>query len=321
MANQIKKTQDIIRENWAMFKDIKKKNLITEEQQKKLAEVMSDDEVAEYVSQKKKKTQDTIKQTRDGRKQTEWFQQTIKTRKEDIALIKKIAEKMDVSFEEAYNMLHGGDELKKKVSSKKEAKETSTNLPSDVATQEKKAIAYFEKNNETKYLKVIENIQKLREEGKITYEDLWWGKYVVIMPCGSKKLKMYFPADTHLSDANYNYTDFDDKEISKKETTRGKLWSKEWKKYVEQKEKEWQKMLSESEFKTLIQSLYPEWTQEEQILAFMMATWFYGRMRLSDKTWDYQRAVTCSRVSDDRYFDCMHSASDECSLVHSTFIG
>ncbi|MEI7920094.1 MAG: hypothetical protein WCH65_08335 [bacterium] len=30
---------------------------------------------------------------------------------------------MDVSFEEAYNMLHGGDELKKKVSDKKESKE------------------------------------------------------------------------------------------------------------------------------------------------------------------------------------------------------
>jgi len=54
-----------------MLKDIKKKNLITEEQQKKLAEVMSDDEVAEYVSQKNKKAQDAIKQTRDGRKQTE----------------------------------------------------------------------------------------------------------------------------------------------------------------------------------------------------------------------------------------------------------
>ncbi len=105
-----------------MLKDIKKKNLITEEQQKKLAEVMSDDEVAEYVSQKNKKAQDAIKQTRDGRKQTEWFQETIKTRKEDISLIKKVAEKMDVSFEEAYNMLHGGDELKKKVSNKKESK-------------------------------------------------------------------------------------------------------------------------------------------------------------------------------------------------------
>ena len=47
------------------------------------------------------------------------------------------------------------------------------------------------------------------------------------MPCGSKKLKMYFPADTNLLDTSYNYTDFDGKEISKKETTRGKLWSKE----------------------------------------------------------------------------------------------
>jgi len=47
------------------------------------------------------------------------------------------------------------------------------------------------------------------------------------MLCGSKQLKMYFPADTHLSDANYDYTDFDGKEISKKETTKNKLWSKE----------------------------------------------------------------------------------------------
>jgi hypothetical protein len=206
-------------------------------------------------------------------------------------------------------------------SEKKESKETSNNLPSDVATQEKKAIAYFEQNNEANHLKVVDHVKKLREEGKFTYEDLWWGKYAVIMPSGSKKLKMYFPADTHLSDTNYDYTDFDGKEITKKETTRGKLWSKEWKKYVEQKEKEWQKMLSESEFKTLIQSLYPEWTQEEQILAFMMATWFYGRMRLSDKTWDYQRAIRCFRHSDYRYFINLINDSTHCSLVHSTFVG
>ncbi len=124
MANQIKKTQDIIRENGKILKDIKKQWIITEEQQKKLAEVMSSDEVVEYVSQKKKKTQDAIKQTRNDWKKTEWFQTTVKTRKEDIALIKQVAEKMDVSFEEAYNMLHGGDELKKKVSDKKESKET-----------------------------------------------------------------------------------------------------------------------------------------------------------------------------------------------------
>lgn len=206
-------------------------------------------------------------------------------------------------------------------SEKKESKETSNNLPSDVATQEKKAIAYFEQNNEANHLKVVDHVKKLREEGKFTYEDLWWGKYAVIMPSGSKKLKMYFPADTHLSDTNYDYTDFDGKEITKKETTRGKLWSKEWKKYVEQKEKEWQKMLSESEFKTLIQSLYPEWTQEEQILAFMMATWFYGRMRLSDKTWDYQRAICCYRKSAHRYFEVLSNDNYSCSLVHSTFVG
>ena len=55
MANQIKKTQDIIRENGKILKDIKKQWIITEEQQKKLAEVMSSDEVVDYVSQKKKK--------------------------------------------------------------------------------------------------------------------------------------------------------------------------------------------------------------------------------------------------------------------------
>lgn len=200
---------------------------------------------------------------------------------------------------------------------KKESKETATNIPSDVATQEKKAITYFE--GQPKYLKIIENIQKLRASGKINYEDLWWGKYTVTMPCGSKKLKMYFPADTNLSDSNYDYTDFDGKEISKKETTRGKLWTKEWKKYVEQKEKEWQKMLSESEFKTLISSLLPDGSQEEQILAFMMATWFYGWMWLSDKTWDFQRAVECSRGSCSRNFNNFYGDSG-CSFFHSSFV-
>lgn len=203
----------------------------------------------------------------------------------------------------------------------KESKETEINIPSDVATQEKKAIAYFDKNNEVNHLKIVDHIKKLREEWKITYEDLGWGKYAVIMPCWSKKLKMYFPADTSLSDSSYNYIDWDDKEITIKETTRIKLWSKELKKYLEQKEKEWQKLLSESEFKSLIQSLYPEWTEQEQILAFMMATWFYGRMRLSDKTSNYQRAVKCARFSDDRYFCGMDFDDYECSLVHSTFVG
>jgi hypothetical protein len=80
-------------------------------------------------------------------------------------------------------------------------------------------------------------------------------------------------------------------------------------------------MLSESEFKTLIQSIYPEWNEQEQILAFMLATWFYGRMWLSDKTWDYQRAVKCSRNSVYRSFSFMDYGNNKCSLVHSTFVG
>jgi len=55
---------------------------------------------------------------------------------------------------------------------KKESKETSTNLPSDVATHETKAINYFEQNNEANHLKVVDHVKKLREQGKITYEDL-----------------------------------------------------------------------------------------------------------------------------------------------------
>ena len=321
MANQIKKTQDIIRENGKILKDIKKQWIITEEQQKKLAEVMSSDEIVDYVSQKKKKTQDAIKQTRDDWKKTEWFQTTVKTRKEDIALIKQVAEKMDVSFEEAYNMLHGGDELKKKTSEKKESKETSINLPLDVALQEKKAIRYFEAYNEPNNLKVIEQVKKMRESRKITYEDLWWWKYAVIMPCGNKKLKMEFPADMKLADNTYNYIDFDGKEITKKQTTRWKLWSKKWKEYLEQKEKEWQKLLSESEFKTLISSLLPDGNQKEQILAFMIATWFYGWMWLADKTWDFQHAVSCCRTSGDRCFHDVFNDLYNYSLIYHSFVG
>jgi hypothetical protein len=62
--------------------------------------------------------------------------------------------------------------LKDFISNKKESKETLTNLPSDVTTQEKKAIAYFEQNNELNHLKIVDHVKKLREKGKITYEDL-----------------------------------------------------------------------------------------------------------------------------------------------------
>lgn len=243
------------------------------------------------------------------------------------AVKEKRAKKVEEIFQEiiekakAINPKIDQEALKSLISNKKESKETSTNLPSDVATQETKAIAYFEQNNESKNLKVVDHIKKLREQGKISYKNIWNMRYEVTMPCGSRTVKMEFPPVTGIADTESPYTNFDDAKLNKQEVTRGKLWSKEWKKYVEQKEKEWQKMLSESEFKTLIESLYPEWTEQEQILAFMMATWFYGRMRLlSDKTWDFQRAVACCRISADRLFLSMGNDYG-CSLVLSTFVG
>jgi len=212
------------------------------------------------------------------------------------------------------------EKLAAKRKAEQEVKETASSLPSAVLDQETKAITYFKKNKEADHLQVVEQVKKLRAEWKITYEDLWWWKYAVIMPYGSKKVKMNFPADKKLADRTYNYTDFDGKEITNKETTRWKLWSKKWKQYLKQKEKEWQKLLLESDFQTLIQSLYPEWTEEKQILAFMLATWFYGWMWLSDKTWNYQHAVGCCRNSGGRLFNGMDKDNDRCSLVHSTFV-
>jgi hypothetical protein len=100
---------------------------------------MNSKEVTDYVSKKKQESQGTIKQIRDGWK-NELFQTTVKKRKEDISLIKQVAEKMGISFEEAYNMLHGGDELKKKKFSKKESKET----PLKNLEQERKTAAIAE---------------------------------------------------------------------------------------------------------------------------------------------------------------------------------
>ena len=213
------------------------------------------------------------------------------------------------------------DTTKSNLCSTKEAQETSSNLPSAVAKQESKAIRYFEKDHDIKHLKVVEHIQKLRTAGNINYTDIWNGKYSVTIPFEDKTVKMEFPPDTSLSDTSNTYTDWDDQEITIKETTRSKLWSKEWEKYLWEKENKWQWLLTQYEFQTLIQSLYPEGTQQEQILAFMIATGFYGWMWLKDTTSNSQLAVKCYRKSGTRHFNIMDVYNSGCSLVHSTFIG
>jgi len=210
---------------------------------------------------------------------------------------------------------------REKLAAKRKAvKETASSLPSAVLDQETKAITYFKENNEADYLQVVEQVKKLRAERKITYEDLWWGKYTVTMPCGTKKVKMFFPADTKLADTNYNWEAWDGK-FQDKAISRSKLWSKAWQEYLEEKKKQWKKLLSESEFNTLISLLLTDKNQEKQILAFMLATWFYGRLVLFDRVWDnYQRAVVCYRLSARRLFGSLYTGSFECSLVHSTFV-
>jgi bacterioferritin (cytochrome b1) len=97
-------------------------------------------------------------------KETKEYHEAKETKKQAKELVKKIVELTGKSKEEAEETVYGKSETKK------ESKETSGNLPSDVATQEKKAMTYFEE--QPKYLKIIENIQKLRASGKIKYEDM-----------------------------------------------------------------------------------------------------------------------------------------------------
>ena len=79
MTNQIKKTQDDIRDKAKILKDIKKQSVITEDQKKNLVTTMMQEanmteqeaiaHVDGVVSDKKEKAQNLIKKTRDGRKQ------------------------------------------------------------------------------------------------------------------------------------------------------------------------------------------------------------------------------------------------------------
>jgi len=218
------------------------------------------------------------------------------------------------------------EKLAAKRKAEQEVKETASSLPSAVLDQETKAITYFKENNEADYLQVVEQVKKLRAEWKITYEDLWWGKYAVIMPYESNKFKMYFPSDSVLSKPYFGnltttyYTSWDSDEIQGYEVEKEDLRSEKWQNYLKQKEQEWQKFLSKKEFKTLIQSLYPEWKEQEQILAFMLATGFYGRLFLSDKEWNHQIYVNCFPMIHNRFIEEEEGDSDRWSLVFGTCI-
>ncbi len=175
MENKIKKIQDVIRENWDVLKGIRKQGIVTEEQQKKLAEVMNSDEIAEYVSERKEKASKYINQKRNWWKQSEWFQEVLKTRKEDISLINKVAERMGDSFEEAYNTLHGGDELKKKESKEKmktpQLEKENHKIDKGMSVDEKLKNGWKKEKNVPAY---IDGVEKKVTVLKKTIE--WWAK-------------------------------------------------------------------------------------------------------------------------------------------------
>ena len=209
---------------------------------------------------------------------------------------------------------------KESISLAKEVKENiSSSLPSMVAKQEKDATKYFTDNSETNHLEIITGIQKLRDKKMITYKDTGNGTYEVHFNLPWSKLKRYMPSDTSIADSSSKYTLWDDTELKPQETTRNKLRSDEWKKYLKDKEqKENKNLLNKSDFLKLWKALYPNGTEEEQILAIMIATGFYGWMWLSDKDSDYQLAVFCSRDSDHRLFDKLNSGSSRCSIIYTS---
>ena len=192
-------------------------------------------------------------------------------------------------------------------------------LPWVVAKQENYATKYFTDNSEANHLQVIPEIQKLREKKMITYKDTGNGTYEVQFNLPWSKVKRYMPPDTSIADSSYTYDLWDDTKITPQETTRKKLRSDEWKKYLKDKEqKENKNLLNKSDFLKLWKALYPSWTEEEQILAIMIATGFYGRMRLSDKTSKYQLAVKCSRFSANRKFSEMNIGNSRCSIIYTS---
>jgi len=205
----------------------------------------------------------------------------------------------------------------------KEQKNTSKEklssvLPNAVQKQEKEAMDYFAANNETNHMDVITQVQKRRKQWMISYKNMWGDNYEVNFRFPWSPMTRYLPPDLGLTDSEYEYTLWDDTEIKNKETTKGKLQSTEGKKYLKEKESKEKKVLpSKENFLKLGKLLCPNGSEEEQILAFMMATWFYGYMRLSDIWSNYQLAVACCRSSGDRGFDELNSDDSECSCIYT----
>jgi len=204
------------------------------------------------------------------------------------------------------------------VKGKESNEKTTSVLPWAVAKQESEALKYFNTNNEVNHLQVITQVQELRKQKQIQYKETSPGTYEIIFNLPWIKLKWYMPQDSNLDDSSWSPTYWDGNSFNSWATTKQKLRSDEWKKYLKDKEKKENKnLLNKNDFVTLWKALYPSWTEEEQILAIMIATWFYGWMWLSDKTSDYQLAVECSRLSDDREFDELGNVTNECSIIYT----
>jgi hypothetical protein len=127
------------------------------------------------------------------------------------------------------------------------------------------------------------------------------------------------PPDTSIADSKSTYTLWDGTNQTNQETTKGKLRSDEEKKYLKEKQtKEGKSLISKENFLKLGESLCPNGSDQEKILAIMLATGFYGWMRLSDKDSSSQLAVLCSRKSDLRKFHKLHSDHNDCSIIYTS---
>ena len=199
--------------------------------------------------------------------------------------------------------------------------EAMNKVPVAVEQQWKESTEYFINENEREHIAVVEHIQNLVRDKKIMYKDTWKGTYEVNVNLPWCSMKIYMPEDETIVDVKYNYKSRNDSDLPRNEITKGQLQSEEGKKYLKEKEeKEHKRLMSKAEMLKLWKALYPNSEEEEQILAIMQATWFYGWIWLSDVTEEnYQLAVICSRKSDNRKFSQMY-IDNSCGLVYTAAV-